>query len=87
MTCSVVADLFRAAVTKELLVDLTIRNMLDANKHLLERNENDNLPMAEELADVEYLLVYVSWLLLASVLVEKLDLLLLRVSSRKTKTF
>ena len=57
MTRSVVADLLRAAVTKELLVDLTIRNRIDANKHLLERNENDNLPMAEELADVEYLLV------------------------------
>ena len=50
---------------------------------MLERNENDNLPMAEELADVEYLLVYVSWLRLVSALVEKLDLLLLRVSSRQ----
>lgn len=41
--------------------------------------------MAEELADDEYLLVYVSWLrLVSALLLEKLDLLLLRVSSRET---
>ena len=39
--------------------------------------------MAEELADAEYLLVCVSWLRLASALLEKLDLLLLRVSSEQ----
>ena len=37
--------------------------------------------MAEELADAEYLLVCVSWPRLASALLEKLDLLLLRVNS------
>ena len=43
--------------------------------------------MAEELADDEYLLVYVSWLrLVSALLLEKLDLLLLRVSSRETRS-
>lgn len=39
--------------------------------------------MAEELADAENLLVCVSWTRLASALLEKLDLLLLRVSSEE----
>ena len=55
LTRSDVADLFRAAVTREVLVDLTMRNMLNAKKTFV--YVNDNLPMAEELADVEYLLV------------------------------
>ena len=55
LTRSDVADLFRAAVTREVLVDLTMRNMLNEKKTFV--CVNDNLPMAEELADVEYLLV------------------------------